>query len=260
MTLLDDAHAAMTAAPEDDAARLRFYERVADGELLLLLDAEAEGDTLSPQVFSLEEGPVVLAFDTEERLADFTGTTAPYAALPGRVLSRLLAEQGLGLGLNLGVAPSSFLIPAEGVAWLARTLAAAPESAMGAPESFHAPRGLPETLVTALDAKLARAGGLASVAWLAAVTYRDGRRGHILAFVDAAPGAEAPLARAAHEALLFSGIEAGEIDVTFLSAEDASLLALSRAGLRFDLPTPMATERPVPAPPGSDPTRPPRLK
>ena len=43
MTPLDMAHALMDAAPEDDAARLRFYERVADGELFLLLETEVEG-------------------------------------------------------------------------------------------------------------------------------------------------------------------------------------------------------------------------
>ena len=260
MTFLDDAYAAMTAVPEDDAARLRFYARVADVELLLLLEAEAEGDTLSPRVFPLEEGPVVLAFDTEERLVEFTGATAPYAALPGRVLARLLTEQQLGLGLNLGVAPSSYLIPAEGIAWLTGTLKAAPEAAEGQPETFQAPRGLPEGVLSALDAKLARAGGLASAAWLAAVTYRDGRRGHLLVFVDAAPGADTALARAAQEALVFSGIEAGEIDVSFLAADDASLPALSRVGLRFDLPAWQAAARPRAAPPGSDPARPPRLR
>lgn len=260
MTLIDDAHAAMTAAPEDDAERLRFYARLADAELLLLLEAEAAAETLSPRVFPLADGPVVLAFDTEERLAEFTGAIAPYAALPGRVLARLLAGQRLGLGLNLGVAPSSYLVPAEGVAWLAGTLDNAPEAAEARPEAFHPPRGLPERLVAALDGTLARAGGLAAAAWLAAVTYSGGRRGHLLAFVDAASGAEAALARAAQEALVFSGIEAGEIDVAFLAAGDASLPALSRAGLRFDLPVPQPAARPVPAPPGSDPTRPPRLK
>jgi len=38
-TPLDTAHAAMMAAPENDAARLRFYERMADAELYLLLEA-----------------------------------------------------------------------------------------------------------------------------------------------------------------------------------------------------------------------------
>ena len=41
MTDLDQAHAAMETAPEDDTARLRFYERLADTELFMLLGAEA---------------------------------------------------------------------------------------------------------------------------------------------------------------------------------------------------------------------------
>ena len=42
-TALDLAHAAMDAAPEDNAARLRFYHRLADSELFLLLSAEPDG-------------------------------------------------------------------------------------------------------------------------------------------------------------------------------------------------------------------------
>jgi hypothetical protein len=50
-------------------------------------------------------------------------------------------------------------------------------------------------LIAALDGKLARAGGLARAALLARVDYVGGRRGHLMAFVDALPGAEAALAR-----------------------------------------------------------------
>ena len=46
MTPLDTVHAAMEAAPQDDAARLRFYERLADSELFLLLTEEAQGDNI----------------------------------------------------------------------------------------------------------------------------------------------------------------------------------------------------------------------
>ena len=45
-TPLDLAHAAMEAAPEDDAARLRFYERLADGEVFLLLAGAPEGENV----------------------------------------------------------------------------------------------------------------------------------------------------------------------------------------------------------------------
>lgn len=49
-TPLDRAVRAMAAAPEDDAARLRFHERLADAELFLLLAEEADGDHIAPQI------------------------------------------------------------------------------------------------------------------------------------------------------------------------------------------------------------------
>ncbi|MEH6772868.1 MAG: SseB family protein, partial [Cereibacter changlensis] len=127
------------------------------------------------------------------------------------------------------------------------------------PESFHAP-AVPERLLSGLDAKLARAGGMASHALLAGVTYEGGRRGHMLAFVDAPLAAEAALARAAAEALTFSGVEAGEMDVTFLAAQDPATAAMQRVALRFDLPVIEAPEPAQPQAPGMDPNRPPILR
>ena len=49
MTPLDDAHGAMEAVPGDDAARLRFYDRLAGCELFLLLEEEPEGDRIRPR-------------------------------------------------------------------------------------------------------------------------------------------------------------------------------------------------------------------
>lgn len=260
MTPLDVAIAATDATPEDDSPRLALYRLLADAELLLLLTEEPLGDTLSPRVFPLADGPVVLAFDSEERLADFAQGPAPYAALPGRIIAAQLAGQGIGLGLNLGVAPASTILPPSAMDWLSSTLATAPQETSATPRSFHSPRALPETLATALAAKLARAGGLADCALLAAVDYSDGRRGHMLAFIDARPQAIEPLARAAAEALTFSGIEAGEMDVTFLAASDPATAALARVARRFDLPAPARTEPAAPTAPGMDPDRPPRLR
>ncbi|MCV2874217.1 SseB family protein [Defluviimonas sp. WL0050] len=260
--MLDRAHRAMEAAPGDDAARLRFYERLADAELFLLLEAEPKGETVAPQVFPLDEGRFALAFDTEERLAEFTGAPAPYAALPGRVIARALAGQGVGLGLNLGVAPSAYLMPTEALGWLAGTLDHTPDQAEGWIASVSAPQGLPEAVVAALDAKLAGLAGLARAAHLVAVGYGDARRGHLLAFEGAVEGAEAALAKAVSEALVFSGIEAGEIDVAFPGAEDPLTLRIARVSLRFDLPVPEAETVQVvtPAAPGMNPARPPKLK
>lgn len=257
MTPLDAAYAAI-AADEDE--RLQFYERLADGELFLMLEAEAEGADIRPRVFPLEDGPVVLVFDLEERLAEFAGGIQPYAALPGRVIAQQLAGQGIGLGINLGVAPSAMVLPPEAVDWLAGMLESGPEEAEAVPEAFHAPKGLPQKLLAGLEAKLARAGGLAGAALLAGVTYRGGRRGHMLAFVDAVDGAEAALARAAGEALAFSGVEAGEMDVTFLRGDDPAVAAMARVARPFDLPLPVRAEPAAPIAPGSDPAKPPRLR
>lgn len=260
VTPLDQAYAAADANPQSDAARLGFYARLADGELFVLLAREAVGDHIAPRVFDLADGPVVLAFDTEARLAGFSGGVAPYAALPGRVLAAQLKGQGIGLGVNLGVAPSSMLLPPEALDWLAMALDAAPDEFEARPVEFHPPGGLPEALIAALDPKLARAADLATGALLAGVVYEGGRRGHMLAFLDAVPGAEGALAQAAQEALIFSGVEAGEMDVAFLASGDAVAVSMARVGLRFDLAPSAADAAPVRRGPGLDPARPPNLR
>ncbi|MHA6265009.1 SseB family protein [Arenibacterium sp. CAU 1754] len=259
-TPLDHAHAAMEAAPEDAARRMRFYERLADGELFLMLTEEAEGENISPELFEVAEGRFVLVFDREDRLARFAGRPAPYAALSGRALAQMLAPQGIGMGLNLDVAPSSFLVPAEAVAWLADTVAHTPDEVEARIDEVSAPGGLPESLITALDAKLATATGLAASAYLVGVTYQSGGRGHMLAFVDATEAARGALAKAAGEALTFSGIEAGAMDVGFFAASDPVAAKLARVGLRFDLPEPEQPQTLAPSAPGRDPDRPPILK
>jgi len=256
-TPLDQAHAAMDASPDDDTARLRFYERMGDSELFLLLEAEPKDDQISPQVFEVEDTSYILAFDREQRLAEFAEGPAPYVGLSGRALAQMLAGQSLGLGMNLGVAPSSILIPPSAVDWLHETLSHAPAEAAETPIEINPPKGLPDSLVTAIDMKLATAAGLAQCAYLAGVTYASGQRSHILAFVGAEPAAETALARAANEALVFSGIEAGALDVAFFDASHAIVGALEKQALRFDLPQPIQpAERPAP---GSDPSKPPKL-
>lgn len=253
MTPLDLAHAQMD---NSDAARLQFYERLADAELFLLLDQDAEGDQISPRVFPVEDASLVLVFDREERLADFAGA-APYVAVSGRVLAGMLAGQDLGLGLNLDVAPSSIILPAEAVSWLNATLGNAPGDVEATPEELLPPTGLPEALITGLDTKLAMSAGLARNAYLCAVRYVGGAQSHMLAFLDPLPGAEPALARAVNEALVFSGIEAGMLDVAFFAHSDPVAARLAKVGLRFDLPEPVTGTGP--SAPGMDPGKPPRL-
>lgn len=264
LTEIDRAHAAMEAAPDDDVARLRFYERLADSEVFLLLEGEAEGDRISPATFEAEDQPFVLVFDREERMSEFYGkAAAPYAALSGRGLTQMLEGQRMGIALNMGVAPSAMLIPAEAVDWLAQTLGSAPQEVEGQIVEVTAPKGLPEEVLQALDRKLATAAGLAVEAYLCGVIYDGGGRGHMLAFVGTVDGAEAALTAAVNEALVFSGIDAGMLDVAHLQGGDPVSMRVAKVGLRFDLPSPQMPQTPGVNPganPGMDPSRPPKLK
>jgi hypothetical protein len=127
-------------------------------------------------------------------------------------------------------------------------------------EEFITPAHVPEALVVGLDAKLVTAAGLARYAYLVGVTYDNGTKGTMLAFVDAIPGAEPALARAANEALTFSGIEAGSIDVGFFKPSDPVSALLAKVGLRFDVPEPAAPNAAGPSAPGRDPEKPPILR
>lgn len=257
---LDLAQRARETAPEDAGAEGAFFRLLADATLFLLLEEEAVGEVLSPRVFALETGPVLLAFDSEERLASLGDTPLPYAALPGRVIAAQMAGRGLSLGLNLGTgAASEMLLPGAALDWMLERLAGTPQEVAAAPESFHAPR-VPAGLAQALRENLAAQPGLAQAAFLAGVRYHGGRRGHLLAVIGTDPVAEAPLARAVAEALAFSELEAGEIDVLFLPPDASLLTAMAPLALHLDLTPPPVEAPSPPPPPGMDRNRPPKLR
>ena len=176
-------------------------------------------------------------------------------------MAQMLATEGAGLALNLEVAPSSIMLPAEAMAWMCETLKAAPQET--APEvkrkgglaALKSP-DIPEVLLHALDAKLSRAVGLAQVAYL--VAKEEG--GMMLAILGAKEPAQAPLAKAASEALVFSGLEDTNLDVAFFNDSDALREQFGRAGLRFDVPQPVEPSLQTPAAPGRDPSTPPKLR
>lgn len=256
-TPLDIAHAAMMADEGDDIARLRFYERMADVEMFLLLEDEPQEDRISPV---LHDDAYVLVFDRAERLAAHVGQAAPYVALSGRAIAGMLEGQPLGMAVNLDVAPSAILLPPEAVAWLRETLSHQAGQVEARIERVVPPKGLPESLIEAIDAKLATATGMAAGAWLVGVEYEGGGRGHLLGFVGAIPRAQDALVRAASEALTFSGIEAGAMDVGFFRPADPTVAKLAKVGLRFDLPQMEPLQNTPRMAPGSDPSKPPILK
>ncbi|MDR6264448.1 SseB family protein [Roseobacter sp. N2S] len=260
MTLLDTAHAAMEAAPEDTTKRMAFYERVTDSELFLVLETEPVDDKFIPAVFEVEAEKYALVFDTDARMSEFTQAATPYLAASGRQITAMLAGKGIGLGVNLAVAPSSMLLPATAVDWLQQTLGAGPEAQEATPSAIYPPGQLPETLISALDAKMATMAGMAKYAYLAQIEYENRPRSHVLAFIAAIPEAESAMASAISEALTFSGIEAGSLDVIFLTAQNPLSGSLAKHGLRFDLPEPPKQKERRVEIPGSDPDKPPILR
>jgi len=257
MTPLDQAHAAMEAGGEPEA--LAFWHEFADAELFLVLEQEAQGDSLEPRVFDLSMGRMLLAFDSEERLATISDQPMPYAALPGRVVAAQLAGQGLALGLNLGTGAGCETVLAAGsIDWLAQMLTQdAPQEHSAQIARLAAPL-VPEALHQALRALLpVQAQGA-----LAQVEYQDGGWGHVLA-LSGLTSEDAPrMGRAVTEALAFSGLDAAALDLVFTEAEAPLFARIAQAGQILQPLTRVAPPEPAAAPkgPGTDPARPPILK
>jgi len=258
-TPLDHAHRDMTAHPDDTAARLAYYHRLAGAELCLLLAHEPEADDLSPRILDLTDGPVVLAFEGEERLAAFADGPVPYAALPGRVILAQLAGQGIGLGLNLGTDDRAFLLPTSAVDWLADLLAQRPEPATARPSGWAAPAD--PTLAPEIAGLLSGLGAMAAQGWLASARSDQGEAMQFLVIEDPAPGAEDALAKAGAEALAFSGADPAAFSLLFLSGTECRALGLPLFAAPVALSRPSPPPKPTaPSAPGSDPARPPRLR
>lgn len=258
-TPLDLAHAAMTDRPEDLAARMAYYHRLADTELCLVLTREPAGDRLDPRILALDDGRFALAFDGEDRLAAFARQPVPYAALPGRAAVLMLAGTGLGLGLNLGAGAGAFLMPADAVDWLAAALADRPAAAPLRPVRWQAPAA--PALAGPLADALSALGGAAAGVWLAAAQDADGRLCDVLLAEAAAGAPHEPLARALAEAAAFAAAGAEPPAVMVVDAAALARIGPQAFAVRVALATPAAAA-PAPArqPPGSDPARPPRLR
>jgi len=257
VTALDLAHA---GDDDTDAARLRFFAALADTELFVLLERAVDGDQIAPRVFPVQGQTIIMAFDTEARLADFADSVAPYAALPGRVLAGMLAGQGLGLGVNLGVAPSSTLLDPQALDWLQQMLSQdGAQSWEARIRAVSSPNHVPNIVLDALGARFANAGAVAEAAYLVHAAYEDHTVGHLLVITGASERAEPALARAVSEALSFSGLDAGFLDVAFVGPADKLAERVRPVALRLDFPKPQAPVIKQPQAPGSDPDKPPRL-
>ncbi|MFO7854943.1 MAG: SseB family protein [Paracoccaceae bacterium] len=221
-----------------DATDGRAVDALLNAELFLLLEAPAEDGPPRPRVLPLEAGPTALAFDREERLAAF-GDGAHYLAAPGRDLAALLAERGLNLAVNAGVAPSELFHDAAALAWMATAVRA--EAAEARLSALGRPDGASEALIAALDSKLAALGAALREAWLVSAVADDERRLALLLVErgvwgagDAAEAHRGALARAVGETARLAG---ATLEVGF-AAEGPLLEAARRVGLGFEPPAP----------------------
>ena len=155
MTPLDRAFAAFG---EDEVGRRVVYATLAATPLVVALERPADGDRIEPLVLETGEGRFALAFDSEERLGGFLPRGTDYAVVPGRGLIGMLAGAGLGLGVNLEVAPSALLLSAEDLGWIVA------EAAGGqVQEVARVDPGAGDTPAVLVEALALRAGELGGV-------------------------------------------------------------------------------------------------
>ncbi len=256
-TPLDIAYLQMQ---EDEAQAMGFYARFLEAELFLMLESELANGQAKPLVMQTSDGALALVFDREERLADFGEVVSDYVALSGRRVVAMLAGQGVGIGLNLGEAPSAMVLPADAVSWLAGAALGEDEELEAKPLQIAKPAGVPEALIAALDGKLANMGGVVGAAYLVSVTYENGEQGHMLALVNVPAPARPGVSEALSEALRFSGIEAGQLDLAFLASDDRHLERFAKVGLGFEIPELIFPKAQATTAPGMDPDKPPILR
>ena len=96
--------------PADQSARMRFFNAFFDAEVFLLLNEEPDEGSLSPVVLEAESRGHVLAFSSEEHLADYSSQVCPYAAISGRVIVDMLTQAELGIAFNWGSWPQKWLL------------------------------------------------------------------------------------------------------------------------------------------------------
>ncbi len=247
-------------SPENQPTRLRFFNAFLDSELCLLLSEEAGEETISPIVAYFEGIEHVLVFTCENNLVEYSKKVAPYAALSGRLIVDMLARANLGIAFNFAMPSSELFLTAGEITWLNEIVAGSPYTHEARPTLFFPLDVEGKKLASILIEKLLFAAELAASFWLVGVEYDDQSQGVLLIILDPRAGAEAPLAKAAMEAIAFSGVENLPFDVTFLKGQEKLVEIVKRQGKPLLFPELPAKPLSLPSIPGSDPSRPPQLR
>ena len=247
-------------SPENQPTRMRFFNAFLDSELCLLLNEEADEETISPIVAYCKGIEHVLVFTSEDYLAEYSKKVAPYAALSGRVIVDMLARANLGIAFNFAMPSSELVLTAGEITWLNEIVTETPYTHEVRPKVFFPLGEESEKLKSILIEKLLSAAELAASFWLVGVEYDDQSQGVLLIILDARKGAEAPLAKAAMEAVAFSGLENLTFDVSFLKGQEKLVETVKRQGHPLLFPERPARTLSLSSILGCDPSKPPQLR
>ena len=146
----------------------------------MLLEQETSNEILEPKFIQLEGNNFALAFDSEENLSEFYGEAAAFAQITGRVLAKMLLEEKIGLGINLGVSEGELLLPYSVIEWFVSVLDETPNLVQTTPKKFLPVKAFPEIMFKALQQKLKPAVGLFDEIWICAVEYNEDETSHLI--------------------------------------------------------------------------------
>ena len=246
--------------PVNQRTRMQFFNAFLDSELCLLLREEAGKKTISPIVACCNGIKHVLVFNSEDNLAEYSKKVVPYAALSGRVIVDMLARANLGVTFNFAMPSKELVLTAGEITWLNEIVAETPYTHEARPKVFFPLGEGSVKLNSILIEKLLSAAELATSFWLVGVEYDDQSQGVLLIIIDARKGAEAPLAKAAMEAVALSGLESLPFDVSFLRGQEKLVETVKRQGRPLVFPERPAKTLSLRSIPGGDPSKPPKLR
>lgn len=226
--------------------------RLANTQIFVALSRESEGERVDVLTFDLAGVRTAICADSEDRLTDFFAGPVAYAAMPGRVLARLLREQGAGLMVNAG-AGSEMLLNESMLEWLENALSRAPVAEL-ATAQLHAPSpAMVAALAEPLAGRLADMAGLIRGGSLVGARHADGSDGHLVVITGAAPDVQARIAKAIGEMIAFLPPLPQDCDVAFDLAVPPQALQLHISQVQRSQPATRSA-------PGSDPDKPPILR
>ena len=236
MKQLNKAFREMSQDPENNDARLNYYGVLADTDLFLLLEQEPSNGILEPKFIQLEGNNFALAFDSEENLSEFYGEAAAFAQITGRVLAKMLLEEKIGLGINLGVSEGELLLPYSVIEWFVSVLEETPDVVQNSPKKFLSANAFPEIMLKVLQEKLEPAVGLFDEIWICGVEYDEDEFSNLICLIGAQKPAEQAMIKSIKEVLSFSDINLGNTDVAQFNYDDEACSIIREIGIKLEFP------------------------